>query len=191
MEWLMVAVKWEDITSLARFNLQDDFEAKRLYKLSVGFLVKETDEYVVIADDLDLTLSPDSCNNYGTLIPKGCVRRWQVIQRFPISLADAGGQEKGSPSEGADPHQLLDFLSQNPHLVATAREIALGMGLEEETVARQLNQLERRELVAKIGDPGRQIYAPRGKSFHRRKEGHCQPARDREESPASARISAD
>lgn len=82
MRWSLVAVKWEDVTSLARFSLAGDFDARRLFKLTVGLVVHETSDYMVLADDLDLSLDPHSSNNYGTLIPKGCIRQLWSITHF-------------------------------------------------------------------------------------------------------------
>ena len=159
MEWVLVSVKWEDITSLVRFSLNQDFEHKRLYKLSVGFVVKETDEYVVIADDVDLTLDRDSANNYGTLIPKGCIREWTVVKRYECvedgeDDLELTCEETGAvgPSDPLQLAQLASFLEKNPNLIATPRQLALRLGLSERAVRTELAALEQQEVVCHIGD---------------------------------------
>jgi len=158
VEWVLVAVKWEDITSLVRFSLSQDFEHKRLYKMSVGFVVKETDEYVVIADDVDLTWDRDSANNYGTLIPKGCIREWNVIKRYECVEGPPIWEEPEPELRPADPahlRQLAEFLGRNPNLIATPRQLALRLGLAERAVEAGLAVLEKESLVWRVGD---QVY---------------------------------
>lgn len=157
MEWLLVAIKWEDITSLVRFNLRQDFEAKRLYKLSVGFVVKETKDYVVIADDLDLDPDKESYNNYGTLIPKGCIREWRTICRLGRDLGREAPEEPGA-IQGGSAHLLLSFLRHNPNMLATAKEVALRLGVDKKEAKRQLDQLERKALLPKAKLGGQEVY---------------------------------
>jgi len=177
-----VAVKWEDITSLVRFSMHQDFECKRLYKMSVGFVVKETDEYVVIADDIDLTYSGDSSNNYGTLIPKGCIREWNVIKRYECVDEDTARlQEYAEPLEPVTSpiamRRLTAFLESNPNLIATPRQLALRLGLREHTVEHQLAMLEQQRLVERIGE---QVYCSNGRKALAREAVPCPtPAKKR------------
>jgi len=174
-----VAVKWEDITSLVRFSLSQDFELKRLYKLSVGFVVKETDEYVVIADDVDLTWDLDASNNYGTLIPRGCIREWTVIKRYECVAGLPEWEEEDRtgldlvPGPAADHLQhLAAFLRHNPNLVATPRQLALRLGLSERVVEAHLPLLERQQFLRRVGE---RIYCSNG---HKDAAGQGEPPAD-------------
>jgi hypothetical protein len=169
MRWQLVAIKWEDVTTLARFGLNTDFEGKRLYKLSVGFLIEETDEYVVIADDMDLSGYPEAPNNYGTLIPKGCIRERCMIWPTPdnpadlLALADEDAAAPPKVSRHASA-SLRRFFEENPHVLASAQHIARGLGMHEEDVAEQLGALERRDVVKRlvggiyVNGPGRKAH---------------------------------
>jgi hypothetical protein len=167
LEWTLVAVKWEDVTSLARFSLAQDFDANRLYKMSVGFVVKETDEYVVIADDLDMNLDADSCNNYGTLIPRGCIREWRVIRSFELpqrsqALA-AAGKEDGKRGQAArSPRTVDELVRAHPSLLASAEEVAARLGIDLGDARAELEALEQRGAVARIGSAEVPIYVFRG-----------------------------
>ena len=169
-----MAVKWEDVTSLVRFNLGQDFEAKRLYKMSVGFVVKETDDYVVIADDLDLNLDGDSCNNYGTLIPRGCIREWRVIRTFEWTPRTgplvAAAKENGKPAKEtagkrgqapSPPRTVADFVQAHPSMLATADDLAAQLGIDRAAAAAELQDLEREGVVSRIGAAKLPIYVAR------------------------------
>jgi len=144
--WHLEAVEWEDVTSVSRFTLDHDFELERLFKLSVGFVIRETAEYLVLADDVDSSRRPDSPNNYGTIIPKGCIRSRQVI------CSDAPGapghgrkaclERSRKPEPGAG-GLVRRFLQRNPHIIATAHDIGLRLGVEQSEAQRQLAELER------------------------------------------------
>lgn len=174
MKWRLVAVKWEDVTSLVRFNLGQDFEAKRLYKMSVGFVVKETDDYVVIADDLDLNLDGDSCNNYGTLIPRGCIREWRVIRTFDWTPRAgplvAAATEEGEPAKqtagkrgqaAAAPRTVAELVHAHPSLLASPDEVAARLGIDRAAAAAELESLEREGVVSRIGAARLPIYVVR------------------------------
>ena len=137
MRWRIEAIEWEDVTVVSRFTLDQDFEAERLYKLSVGFVIKETPEYVVLADDVDLSHRPDSPNNYGTIIPKGCIRSRRVIHG-EVSRAPASGR-KGERGGG---ELVRRFFERNPHVMATAHDIGLRVGVEPSEAQRALCELE-------------------------------------------------
>ena len=164
LKWMLVAVKWEDVTSLSRFSLSQDFDARRLYKMSVGFVVKETDEYVVIADDLDLNLDGDSCNNYGTLIPRGCIREWRVIRTFDWepsagSLAAASGKEDGKRGQAAStPHTVGELVRSHPSLLASADDVAARLGIDPADAGAELEHLAGEGAVSRIGSAEVPIY---------------------------------
>lgn len=170
MAWRLEAVEWEDVTSVSRFTLDHDFESERLFKLSVGFVIRETPEYVVLADDVDSSRRPDSPNNYGTIIPKGCIRSRQVIyseapgqpghgrraclERLPRVQSRGSRkacleplprvQSRGSRrAESGAAGLVRRFLELNPNIVATARDIGLRLGVEQCEAQRQLTELER------------------------------------------------
>ena len=184
MKWTLVAVKWEDITSLVRFNLSQSFDEKRLYKLSVGFLIKEAEDYVVIADDVDLSSDGDSCNNYGTLIPRGCIRDWRVIRTLdlPAQRPLNGKVPRSLPAAHPprDGHRLSEFLRDNPDLLASVEEIALCLGMDPSEAEHELGQLEADQLIARMRGPkgnelflGPGIKADYGHSPRRGKRGNA------------------
>jgi len=77
----LVAVEWEDITAYSRTAIPDDFEAYRLRKLTCGILWKETDEYIVIVGDYDLTNGgKDYRHNDFHIIPRGVIRELTVLR---------------------------------------------------------------------------------------------------------------
>ena len=77
----LVAVEWEDITAYSRTAIPEDFEAYRLRKLTCGILWKETDEYIVIVGDYDLTNGgKDYRHNDFHIIPRGVIRELTVLK---------------------------------------------------------------------------------------------------------------
>ena len=77
----VVAVEWEDITAYSRTAIPDDFEGLRLRKLTCGILWKETDDYVVIVGDYDLTnAGKDYRHNDFHIIPRGVIRQLTVLR---------------------------------------------------------------------------------------------------------------
>jgi len=77
-----VAVEWEDITAYSRTALPDDFEALRLRKLTCGLLWHETDEYVVVVGDYDITnAGKDYRHNDFHIIPRGVIRQMSILRR--------------------------------------------------------------------------------------------------------------
>jgi hypothetical protein len=77
----LVAVEWEDITAYSRTAIPEDFEAFRLHKLTCGILWKETDDYVVVVGDYDLTnAGKDYRHNDFHIIPKGVIREMTVLR---------------------------------------------------------------------------------------------------------------
>ena len=69
-----IAVEWNDITEQSGWHSQDEHKDMRpLYCFSVGFLVDETDDYIVMSDTYGIGQDE---NRWGTvtIIPKGCIR---------------------------------------------------------------------------------------------------------------------
>lgn len=78
----LVAVEWEDITAYSRTAIPEDFEGFRLRKLTCGILWKETDEYVVVVGDYDITnAGKDYRHNDFHIIPRGVIRQMSVLRR--------------------------------------------------------------------------------------------------------------
>ena len=137
MAWRLEAIEWEDVTTISRFTLDHDFESERLFKLSVGFVVHETREYVVLADDVDISRRRNSPNNYGTIIPKGCIRSRQIVHSETAS--ERAGPESDDAGGGGP---VKHFLERNPHIVATAHDIGVRVGVDQCEAQRQLAELE-------------------------------------------------
>jgi len=89
----LVAVEWEDITAYSRTAIPEDFESYRLRKLTCGILWKETEEYVVVVGDYDLTnAGKDYRHNDFHIIPRGVIRQLTVLgEREPISELGSEG----------------------------------------------------------------------------------------------------
>ena len=80
----LVAVEWEDITAYTRTAIPEDFEPYRLRKLTCGLLWKETDDYIVVVGDYDITnAGKEYRHNDFHIIPKGVIRKLTY-------LSDAG-----------------------------------------------------------------------------------------------------
>lgn len=88
----LVAVEWEDITAYSRTAIPDDFEPYRLRKLTCGIMWKETEEYVVVVGDYDITnAGKDYRHNDFHIIPRGVIREIKVLQgAAPHALEVAG-----------------------------------------------------------------------------------------------------
>lgn len=81
-----VAVEWEDITAYTRTAIPEDFEPYRLTKLTCGILWKETDDYIVIVGDYDVTnAGKEYRHNDFHIIPRGVIRQLTVL-RDPSEL---------------------------------------------------------------------------------------------------------
>lgn len=71
----IASVTWEDITAYARVIIPDDFEKYRLVKKTIGLVWSETDEYIVLVQDLDLTNRGKKYkHNDFHIIPKGIIK---------------------------------------------------------------------------------------------------------------------
>lgn len=182
MQLSLVAITWEDVISLTRFSLSQDFAARRLFKLSVGFVVYETDEYLVLADDFDLSLDPDSPNNYGTLVPKHCIRERSEISTFEVAhgvMTPATEQTPAPPAQTAHNGRTLDrFFTENPTIVASAREVALRLRMAAQEAETQLEMLVRRQAVERRPHPTGAAVAPTAgrKSLRARPDGRRRPS---------------
>jgi len=76
----LVCVTWVDIVNFGRLSLEEieeGMEDHMLYKKEVGYLVKKTDDYIVVVNDLDLTGGSD---NYGSLIIAGAVQDIEYLE---------------------------------------------------------------------------------------------------------------
>ncbi|MDE3100784.1 MAG: hypothetical protein KGJ98_00965 [Chloroflexota bacterium] len=77
----LVAVEWEDITAYSRTAIPEDFEPYRLRKLTCGILWKETEDYVVIVGDYDITNGgKDYRHNDFHIIPRGVIRDLRILR---------------------------------------------------------------------------------------------------------------
>ena len=77
----LVAVEWEDITAYSRTAIPEDFEPYRLRKMTCGILWKETDEFVVVVGDYDITNGgKDYRHNDFHIIPRGVIRQLTVLR---------------------------------------------------------------------------------------------------------------
>lgn len=90
------------------------------------------------SNSLWLVLRRDSPNNYGAIIPKGCIRSRRALH-------DEVGTEPAQGFQGAGRRRALmrRFLERNPHVVATAHDIGLRPGVEQSEAQRELAELER------------------------------------------------
>lgn len=76
----VAAVWWEDITAYSRVEIPDDFEIFRLAKITVGLVWRETEDYVVLVQDYDLTNRGRGYrHNDFHIIPKGTIKRMDVM----------------------------------------------------------------------------------------------------------------
>lgn len=76
----VAAVWWEDITAYSRVEIPEDFEIFRLSKITVGLVWKETEDYVVLVQDYDLTNRGRGYrHNDFHIIPKGTIKKMDVL----------------------------------------------------------------------------------------------------------------
>ena len=74
----IVEIIWDDATELDGWKeLHEEEETKPCLILSVGFLVKQTKNHIVIAQDL----SHDRMRNGRSQIPRGMVKQLKVLKR--------------------------------------------------------------------------------------------------------------
>jgi len=71
---------WEDITAYTRVEIPDDFEIYRLTKLTVGILWKESNDYLVLVQDYDLSNRGKGYrHNDFHIIPRGAVKEIRML----------------------------------------------------------------------------------------------------------------
>ncbi len=76
----VAAVKWEDITAYSRVEIPEDFEIFRLAKLTIGLLWKETEDYIVLVQDYDLTNRGRGYrHNDFHIIPRGTIKDLSIL----------------------------------------------------------------------------------------------------------------
>ena len=75
------------------------------------------------------------------------LRTYRVSGELGRMAASLGGLEK-----------LITFLEANPYTVNTARQIALRVGREVDSVQKELDLLEQRHFIQKIKYPGADVY---------------------------------
>lgn len=87
----LVEVIWDDATSLSQgWKNKDEFAKEELVPeivLSVGFVVKETDDHLILAMDTD----SDGDHASRSQIPKGMIKKIKVLKK-----ADLEAQNKTS-----------------------------------------------------------------------------------------------
>lgn len=76
----IASVTWEDITAYARVILPEDFEKYRLVKKTIGLVWSETDEYIVLVQDYDLSNRGKKYkHNDFHIIPKGVIKEIRYL----------------------------------------------------------------------------------------------------------------
>ncbi len=76
----VACVWWEDITAYSRVEIPDDFDIFRLSKITVGLVWKETEDYVVLVQDYDLTNRGRGYrHNDFHIIPKGTIKKMEIL----------------------------------------------------------------------------------------------------------------
>ena len=74
----LVEVWWDDATEMPSgwIEAKEEIEIKSCIVLSVGFLVKETEDYIIIATDTN-----NAGHNGRSQIPKGMVKSMKVLKK--------------------------------------------------------------------------------------------------------------
>lgn len=76
----VAAVWWEDITAYSRVEIPDDFEIFRLSKITVGLIWRETEDYIVLVQDYDLTNRGRGYrHNDFHIIPRGTIKKLDIM----------------------------------------------------------------------------------------------------------------
>lgn len=75
--WDMVEVVWNDASALTDGWAKDVERDEPALALSVGFLIRETKEHIVIAQDVD----GEGHHNGRSQIPKGMVKKLKVLRK--------------------------------------------------------------------------------------------------------------
>jgi len=73
-------VTWEDITAYSRVEIPDDFEFFRLSKVTVGLLWRESQDYIVLVQDYDLSNKGKGFrHNDFHIIPRGVIKNINIL----------------------------------------------------------------------------------------------------------------
>jgi len=76
----VAVVWWEDITAYSRVEIPEDFEIFRLSKITVGLVWKETEDYIVLVQDYDLTNRGRGYrHNDFHIIPRGTIKKLEKM----------------------------------------------------------------------------------------------------------------
>lgn len=85
LHYPMVEICWDDASGFRHGWMDKVDEPRPQLVLSVGFLIKDTDEYVIYASDTDA----DGAHNGRTQIPKGMVKYIKVLRKADATLPAA------------------------------------------------------------------------------------------------------
>ncbi|HEB13127.1 MAG TPA: hypothetical protein ENI11_05580 [Actinobacteria bacterium] len=78
-------IVWEDITAYTRIEIPDDFDVFRLTKITVGILWKETEDYLVLVQDYDLSNRGKRYqHNDFHIIPRGTVKEVRILGQIDL-----------------------------------------------------------------------------------------------------------
>ena len=78
-------IVWEDITAYTRIEIPDDFEVLRLTKITVGILWKESEDYIVLVQDYDLSNRGKGYqHNDFHIIPRGTVKEVRILGEIEL-----------------------------------------------------------------------------------------------------------
>ena len=78
-------IVWEDITAYTRIEIPDDFEGFRLTKITVGILWEESEDYLVLVQDYDLSNRGKRYqHNDFHIIPTGTVREVRILGQVEL-----------------------------------------------------------------------------------------------------------
>lgn len=73
----LILVLWDDASGLNPGWTSKDEEIKMQLAMSCGFLIKENDEHIIIAQDID----DEGSHNGRTQIPKGMVKEIKILKK--------------------------------------------------------------------------------------------------------------
>jgi hypothetical protein len=86
----LVEVWWDDATDMPSGWIEaiEEIEVKPCIILTIGFLVKETDDYVIVALDTN-----NGGHNGRSQIPKGMIRNMKIIKKADVTRLTAVNQQ--------------------------------------------------------------------------------------------------
>ncbi len=86
----IVCIAWEDPCNYSEWAYKQDAEKKTASEvLSIGFLVKEDDQYITLALDISIDEDDDEQFNSYAVVPKVCVRRRRTV-KSPLKFSRNG-----------------------------------------------------------------------------------------------------